>query len=104
MLLCFALQSERLHKVLEFVCTVHDLCSVLGMDFFSIVTEVHPSLNDSTGAHSKSISNGTLAGLADTVTMLREDKKQRLYKVMYLEYGMLVLFPSFMLCYLYYCY
>ena len=32
--------------------TVHDLCAVLGMDFFSTVTEVHPSLNDSTGVQS----------------------------------------------------
>ncbi|KAJ1441316.1 Microtubule associated protein [Sesbania bispinosa] len=74
-------KSERLHKVLEFVSTVHDLCAVLGMDFFSIVTEVHPSLNDSTGVHSKSISNGTLARLSNTVSTLKEDKKQRLYKL-----------------------
>ncbi|XP_061345886.1 65-kDa microtubule-associated protein 1-like [Gastrolobium bilobum] len=74
-------KSERLHKVLEFVSTVHDLCTVLGMDFFSIVTEVHPSLNDSTNVHSKSISNGTLARLAKTVLTLKEDKKQRLYKL-----------------------
>ncbi|RVW79867.1 65-kDa microtubule-associated protein 1 [Vitis vinifera] len=39
-------KSDRLHKVLEFVSTVHDLCAVLGMDFFNTVTEVHPSLND----------------------------------------------------------
>lgn len=74
-------QSERLHKVLEFVSTVHDLCAVLGMDFFSTVTEVHPSLNDSTGVQSKSISNDTLARLAKTVLTLKEDKKQRLHKV-----------------------
>ncbi|KAK6124798.1 hypothetical protein DH2020_041457 [Rehmannia glutinosa] len=41
-------KSDRLHKVLEFVSTVHDLCAVLGMDFLSTVTDVHPSLNDST--------------------------------------------------------
>lgn len=75
------LQSDRLHKVLEFVSTVHDLCGVLGMDFFSTVTEVHPSLNDSTGVQSKSISNDTLARLAKTVLALKEDKKQRLHKV-----------------------
>lgn len=74
-------QSERLHKVLEFVSTVHDLCAVLGMDFFSTVTEVHPSLNDSTGVQSKSISNDTLSRLAKTVLALKEDKKQRLQKV-----------------------
>lgn len=61
--------------------TVHDLCAVLGMDFFSTVTEVHPSLNDSTGVQSKSISNDTLSSLAKTVLVLKEDKKQRLHKV-----------------------
>nr|KYP59490.1 Protein regulator of cytokinesis 1 [Cajanus cajan] len=74
-------KSDRLHKVLEFVSTVHDLCAVLGMDFLSTVTEVHPSLNDSTGVQSKSISNDTLARLAKTVLTLKEDKKQRLHKL-----------------------
>ncbi|KAL8144247.1 hypothetical protein V2J09_017279 [Rumex salicifolius] len=74
-------KSERLHKVLEFVSTVHDLCSVLGMDFLSTVIEVHPSLNDSTGVQSKSISNDTLSRLAQTVLALKEDKKQRLEKL-----------------------
>lgn len=74
-------KSERLHKVLEFVSTVHDLCSVLGMDFYSTVTEVHSSLNDSTGVQSKSISNETLSKLAETVVALEEDKKQRLQKL-----------------------
>ncbi|GLU23831.1 hypothetical protein SLE2022_398070 [Rubroshorea leprosula] len=74
-------KSDRLHKVLEFVSTVHDLCAVLGMDFFSTVTEVHPSLNDSTGVQSKSIGNDTLSKLAKTVLALNEDKKQRLHKL-----------------------
>ncbi|CAL0315909.1 unnamed protein product [Lupinus luteus] len=74
-------RSERLHKVLEFVSTVHDLCAVLGLDFFNTVTEVHPSLNDSTGVQSKSISNHTLDRLAKTVLTLKEDKKQRLHKL-----------------------
>ncbi|KAH1121170.1 hypothetical protein J1N35_004330 [Gossypium stocksii] len=74
-------KSDRLHKVLEFVSTVHDLCAVLGMDFFSTVTEVHPSLDDTTGVQSKSISNDTLFRLAETVSALNEDKKQRLHKL-----------------------
>ncbi|KAL0406962.1 UNVERIFIED_CONTAM: microtubule-associated protein 1 [Sesamum latifolium] len=74
-------RSERLHKVLEFVSTVHDLCAVLGMDFLTTVTEVHPSLNDSRGVQSKSISNDTLARLANTVLALKEDKKKRLQKL-----------------------
>ncbi|KAI4306154.1 hypothetical protein L6164_029455 [Bauhinia variegata] len=74
-------KSERLQKVLEFVSTVHDVCAVLGMDFFSTVTEVHPSLDDSSGVQSKSISNDTLSRLAKTVLTLKEDKKQRLHKL-----------------------
>ncbi|XP_030453532.1 65-kDa microtubule-associated protein 1-like isoform X2 [Syzygium oleosum] len=74
-------KSDRLRKVVEFVSTVHDLCSVLGIDFFSSITEVHPSLNDSASAQSKSISNETLSRLAKTVLALKEDKKQRLHKL-----------------------
>ncbi|GMH25003.1 hypothetical protein Nepgr_026846 [Nepenthes gracilis] len=74
-------KAERLHKVLELLSTVHDLCSVLGMDLSSTVTEVHPSLNGSTSVQSKSISNDTLARLAKTVVVLKEDKKQRLQKL-----------------------
>lgn len=74
-------QSDRLHKVLDFVSTVHDLCAVLGMDFFSTITEVHPSLNDSVGVQSKSISNNTLSKLSKMVMALEEDKKMRLQKV-----------------------
>ncbi|XP_024968296.1 65-kDa microtubule-associated protein 1-like [Cynara cardunculus var. scolymus] len=74
-------KSDRLHKVLELVSTVHDLCAVLGIDFYSTVTEVHPSLNDAAGVESKSISNDTLARLAKTVVALKEDKKQRLQKL-----------------------
>ncbi|TYG37817.1 hypothetical protein ES288_D13G171800v1 [Gossypium darwinii] len=74
-------KSDRLHKVLEFVGTVHDLCAVLGMDFFSTVTEVHPSLDDKTCVQSKSISNDTLLRLAETVSALHEDKKQRIHKL-----------------------
>lgn len=74
-------KSDRLHKVLEYVNTVRDLCAVLGMDFFNIITEVHPSLGDSVGIQSKSISNDTLARLARTVQSLKEEKKQRLQKL-----------------------
>ncbi|KAL1805848.1 hypothetical protein ACET3Z_028916 [Daucus carota] len=37
-------KCERLKKVLESVTTVHDLCAVHEIDFFSVMTEVHPSL------------------------------------------------------------
>ncbi|KAJ0246159.1 65-kDa microtubule-associated protein 2 [Hirschfeldia incana] len=74
-------KSDRLQKVLEFVSTVHDLCAVLGLDFLTTVTEVHPSLDEETGVQSKSISNETLSRLAKTVLTLEDDKKQRLQKL-----------------------
>lgn len=74
-------KSDRLHKVLELVSTVHDLCAVLGIDFYTTVTEVHPSLNDATGVQSTSISNDTLARLKKTVIALEEDKRLRLQKL-----------------------
>ncbi|PKA47290.1 65-kDa microtubule-associated protein 1 [Apostasia shenzhenica] len=74
-------KSDRLHKVLNFVSSVHDLCAVLGMDFFSTITEVHPSLDDSVGVQAKSISNDTLIRLAKTVAVLEEDKVARLQKL-----------------------
>ncbi|KAM7279687.1 hypothetical protein ACFE04_006821 [Oxalis oulophora] len=83
-------KSERLRKVLDFVSTVHDLCAVLGVDFLSTVTEVHPSLDDSTGVQLKSISNDTLSRLAKTVLALKEDKKMRLHKVILLHFSFLL--------------
>lgn len=74
-------KSNRLHKILDFVSSVHDLCSVLGLDFLSTVTEVHPSLNDSVGADYKSISDETLARLSKMVIKLKEEKVKRLEKV-----------------------
>ncbi|GMI85241.1 microtubule-associated proteins 65-1 [Hibiscus trionum] len=74
-------KSDRLHKVLDFVGSVHDLCTVLGVDFFNTITEVHPSLDEVTSVQSKSISNDTLSRLAKTVAALNEDKKQRLHKL-----------------------
>ncbi|XP_006656241.1 65-kDa microtubule-associated protein 1 [Oryza brachyantha] len=74
-------KSNRLHKILDLVSSVHDLCSVLGMDFLSTVTEVHPSLNDSVGAESKSISDATLSKLSKMVIELKEEKLKRLEKI-----------------------
>lgn len=74
-------KSERLHKVLDFVSTVHDLCAVLGMDFLGTITGIHPSLNESIGVQSKSISNDTLYKLFKMVEALKEDKRARLQKL-----------------------
>ncbi|KAG8075768.1 hypothetical protein GUJ93_ZPchr0006g45060 [Zizania palustris] len=74
-------KSNRLEKVLDYVNMVHDLCTVLGMDFLSTVTEVHPTLDDSIDDNCKSISNDTLSKLDKTVATLNEDKKFRLSKL-----------------------
>jgi len=76
-----SLQNERLHRVLEYVNVVHELCAVLGMDLLQILADVHPSLVDSTPGHTKSISNVTLDRLAQTIRSLREEKGIRLTKV-----------------------
>ncbi|PWA67502.1 microtubule associated protein 65 [Artemisia annua] len=55
--------------------------AVLGFIIYTTVTEVHQSLNDATGVQSKSISNDTLARIANTILALNEDKKQRLKKL-----------------------
>ncbi|XP_076942442.1 65-kDa microtubule-associated protein 1-like [Bidens hawaiensis] len=73
-------KSQRLTKVLEFINNVNGICGVLGIDFYSTIKDVHPSLTDATCAQSKSISNDTLARLAKTVTALKEVKEQRLHK------------------------
>ncbi|KAJ4799188.1 microtubule-associated protein 65-2 [Rhynchospora pubera] len=76
-------KSDRLRKVHNLVSMVHDLCAVLGMDFFGTVSEVDPSLNDSSSAsiQSKSISNETLAKLSNILSTMKEDKLKRLQKL-----------------------
>ncbi|KAI3703805.1 hypothetical protein L1987_74000 [Smallanthus sonchifolius] len=73
-------KSQRLNNVLEFLNNLHDICGVLGVDFYNTVKDVHPSLIDATGSQSKSISNDTLAKLAKTVKALKDVKQQRLHK------------------------
>lgn len=74
-------KSDRLHKVLEYVNEVHGLCSVLGMDFWKTVSEVHPSLHDSAPGQPKNISNETLDGLSQTIQSLNNEKKLRIQKL-----------------------
>lgn len=71
--------------MLGYVTSVHELCVVLGMDFYQIVTDVHPSLDDSNGGQSKSISNDTLDRFAKTIRSLQDEKKKRIKKVRFLN-------------------
>ncbi|XP_078154475.1 65-kDa microtubule-associated protein 1-like isoform X1 [Carex rostrata] len=76
-------KSDKLRKVRALVSMVHDLCVVLGMDFFGTITEVDPSLNSSSGPaiQSKSISNQTVAELSKILATLKKDKLKRLQKL-----------------------
>ncbi|MCO5573191.1 hypothetical protein L7F22_026958 [Adiantum nelumboides] len=74
-------KNDRLHKVVEYVDTIHDLCVVLGCDFYTTVREVHPTLDDSTGSQTKSISNETINRLGSTIQSLKEEKRRRMQKI-----------------------
>lgn len=69
-----------MHKVLQYVNLIHQYCSALGMDFFQLVAEVHPSLDDAEGLP-KSISNNTVDLFVKTIQSLEVEKKQPISKV-----------------------
>lgn len=69
-----------MHKVLEYVNLIHQYSVVMGMDFFQLISEVHPSLDDTKGLP-KSISNDTLDLLVKTIQSLEDEKKRRVRKV-----------------------
>lgn len=77
------LQALRLQKVNSHLSTIHELSVVMSIDFLQTVHEVHPNFSDPSNDQSKSISNETLARLTDVINSLKQDKQQRLQKVMY---------------------
>lgn len=79
------LQSDRLHKIFEFVNEVHSLCGVLGLDFGKTVSDVHPSLQGTYQEQSTNISNSTLEGLEHAIRTLKLERKARIQKVMQLH-------------------
>lgn len=92
-LFCSNDQSDRLQKVLEYVNQVHCLCGVLGSDFKETVHQVHPSLHRSGGPNqSTNISNSTIDGLSQVVLRLKEERKQRMQKVILIYYFFWTLF------------
>lgn len=78
-LCAFILQNLRLQKVDGHVNSIHELSVVMLIDFYEIMTEIHPSLVDCSKC--KGISNDTLARLAGKVHSLKQEKQQRLQKV-----------------------
>lgn len=85
-------KSDRLHKVLDCVNVLHELCCVLGMDFAKTINDVHPSLNDSNaGLQTKSISNETLERLSSTVQSTTNEKDQRAHTLQTLSASLIEL-------------
>lgn len=52
----------------------------MAMEFFQLISEVHPSLDDAKGLP-KSITNDTLDLLVKSILSLEVEKKQRISKV-----------------------
>lgn len=77
-LLCF-LQSDRVETIRKHLCTLYSHCSVLGMDFNEVVSQVNPTLTDPEGP--RSLSDHTIDTLDAAVQKLREVKIQRMQKV-----------------------
>ena len=65
----------------KYIDTVHKLSATLGIDASTIITKIHPSLDEPFG-RSKNISDSILEKLKRTVESLKEEKQQRLEKVM----------------------
>ncbi|XP_057785176.1 65-kDa microtubule-associated protein 6-like [Salvia miltiorrhiza] len=74
-------KSERLQKVMDYVNEVHTLCGVLYLDFGQTVSDIHPSLHESSMGLVTNISDSTLEGLDQAVLKLKTEKKFRLQKL-----------------------
>ncbi|CAN4081008.1 unnamed protein product [Withania somnifera] len=75
-----ALQKEksvRIQRVLDSVNEVHTLCGVLGLDFGETVSNVHPSLHESSSGQYTNISDSTLEGLDQAILKLKTERKVR---------------------------
>ncbi|KAF3790776.1 microtubule-associated protein 1 [Nymphaea thermarum] len=74
-------KNVRLQKLSNYLRLIHELSAVMSLDFLKIITEVHPSLGDSTNSQPKSMSNETLARLAGSAHSLTQLKQERLQKL-----------------------
>ncbi|KAG5521846.1 hypothetical protein RHGRI_034166 [Rhododendron griersonianum] len=76
-------KNDRLQRLEKYMSTVQNLTATLGMDSSTIITKVHPSLNELSGL-SKNISDSILAKLNSTVESLEDEKRMRLEKLHHL--------------------
>ena len=71
-------------KVEKYLESIHELCMVLGCDFFSTVRAVNPTLDESTNnSQDKSISNETIGRLESTIQTLKEEKRRKMQQVIF---------------------
>ncbi|XP_064979636.1 65-kDa microtubule-associated protein 5-like [Musa acuminata AAA Group] len=74
-------KNLRLQKVGAYIKLIQDLSLVLSVDFYKMISGVHPSFGDSSNNLTESISNDTLARLAGIVHSLEQEKLQSLQKL-----------------------
>ncbi|KAH0943291.1 hypothetical protein HID58_002928 [Brassica napus] len=82
-------KSDRVETIRKHLCTLYSHCSVLGMDFNEVVSQVNPTLTDPEGP--RSLSDHTIDTLDAAVQKLREVKIQRMQKLQDLATTMLEL-------------
>ncbi|KAL3338690.1 hypothetical protein AABB24_027689 [Solanum stoloniferum] len=79
-----ALQKEksvRVQRVLDSVNEVHTLCGVIGLHFGETVSNVHPSLHETSLGQYTNISDSTLEGLDQAILKLKTERKVRYQKL-----------------------
>ncbi|KAJ8565292.1 hypothetical protein K7X08_007868 [Anisodus acutangulus] len=74
-------KAERIQKVLDCINEVHSLCGVLGMDFGKTVSDVHPSLHETSLGQSTNISASVLESLEQAIFRLKTERKVRYQKL-----------------------
>ncbi|XP_055800926.1 65-kDa microtubule-associated protein 6-like [Solanum dulcamara] len=74
-------KSVRIQRVLDSVNEVHTLCGVLGLDFGETVSNVHPSLHETSLGQYTNISDSTLEGLDQAILKLKTERKVRYQKL-----------------------
>ncbi|XP_049403843.1 65-kDa microtubule-associated protein 6-like isoform X1 [Solanum stenotomum] len=74
-------KSERIQKVVDCVNEVHSLCGVLGLDFGKTVSDVHPSLHETSLGQSTNISVSALESLEQAIFRLKTERKVRYQKL-----------------------
>ncbi|KAF8116747.1 hypothetical protein N665_0014s0012 [Sinapis alba] len=73
-------KSDRVETIRKHLCTLYSHCTVLGMDFNEVVSQVNSTLTDPEGP--RSLSDHTIKNLDAAVQKLREVKIQRMKKLL----------------------